>query len=440
MLSNLLSDLRNTSKPGEKVDILKKYENDTEGYDYYARILAYYTYNPFILFNVKLRPKDIPTPGDKDFGELFACLIDDALEECANCNSNKQNRERLIPILEQLNEGSQELLVGIVNKNWKAGVSVKLINKAFPGLVKEFNVQLANSYKAEKHDDKIAGRQWSYKMDGVRCVAIRWPDGWKLYSRQGKEFLTVDHIKLELEELYQSELAAKEDCEFSKFIVEPFTFFDGELYKHGLTFEEVQGLAMSYTKGTAEELEYHVFAVGMQEDFFDQKIDSMMSLVKTKPYFLKKHIVLVEGGYLESIDQMNERLEKAFELGYEGIMLRDPHVAYDFKRSDALIKVKQFEEEGEIISDAIIREIRMDDFPVIEDGQMRYEKLLTRFEVEQPDGIMCGMGSGFNLDFRRLVAKDPDAFMDKPIEVKHQYWGKNGRMRFPRLHKIREDL
>lgn len=431
MLSNFLSDLRGTSKPSEKVEILKNYDNA----DSYVRTMAQYTFDPFTLFHVKLTPKDIPEPGYKDFTDMLND-IDEALKECIDCNSNKQNRERLLPILEELDAGSQDLLIGIVNKNWKVGVSVKTILKAFPGLVKEFSVQLANSYKEEKHSDKIAGRSWSYKMDGVRCIAIRWPIGWCLYSRQGKEFQTVDHIKQELEEIYKESLRNPR-------LDHGISFWDGELYKHGLSFEEVQGLAMSYTKGTAEELEYHVFVEGSRDGFFNQDASKMTALIYslgTNPYQLHDHVFAVAAGTVNSVEEMNERLEEAFELGYEGIMLRDAVVPYDFKRSDALIKVKQFEQAGEIISDAIIREVRIDDFPVIEDGKMHYESLLTRLEVEQEDGIMCGVGSGFDLEFRRTHTKDPDALIGKTIEVKHQYWGKNGRMRFPRLYRIREDL
>ena len=52
---------------------------------------------------------------------------------------------------------------------------------------------------------------------------------------------------------------------------------------------------------------------------------------------------------------------------------------YDYKRSDAILKLKRSllennEEDGEIISDTVVVDIEYDDFPVIEDGKMHYEK------------------------------------------------------------------
>ena len=46
----------------------------------------------------------------------------------------------------------------------------KVINKAFPGLIPEFNVALAKEYdgKCDWNDHWYASR----KLDGVRCLAV----------------------------------------------------------------------------------------------------------------------------------------------------------------------------------------------------------------------------------------------------------------------------
>ena len=66
--------------------------------------------------------------------------------------------------------------------------------------------------------------------------------------------------------------------------------------------------------------------------------------------------------------------------------------------------------------------------------------MVVRIFVQQEDGIECKVGSGFGLDFRRMYTKKPWDLIGKTVEIKHQQWGRNGRMRFPRLFKIREDV
>ena len=61
---NLFNDLRNTSKPAEKQKVLISYDSPE------LRELLRLTYDNFVLFNVKIKPKDIPVPADKDIGDL----------------------------------------------------------------------------------------------------------------------------------------------------------------------------------------------------------------------------------------------------------------------------------------------------------------------------------------------------------------------------------
>lgn len=429
---NLLKDLRSTSKPSEKQSVLMDY-NSVE-----LRKILEATYDPFILFNIKIKPKEIPAPTNHDLGEVFD-QVEAVLRFCKNSKSPKQNREMVISLLEELNEGSQQLLVGILNKNWKSGISAKTVLKAYPGLIRHFDVQLANTY-----DPNTAGhtkvKRWlkSFKLDGLRCVALRensdqyYDKGkWTMYSRTGKEYLTVDHIKDQLETFYGER---------------GWTFFDGELYVHGLSFEEIQGPVTAFTRGQVETMEYHVFVAGEAHKFLAGEEPNHVS-----PVFIPinnegiTHVNPVEVELINS-NEIEEKLLEAFELGYEGIMLRDPDQLYDYKRSNALLKLKKKlteddEDQGEIISDCVVESIEYNDaFPVIVDGQITTKRLLNRIWVVQEDGTRCKVGSGYTLEFREKYTENPQDLIGKVVEIKHQEWGANGRMRFPRLHRLREDL
>ena len=428
LFENLLQELKGTSKPAAKQVILRSYDGNE------LRTILKATYDPFVLFNVNIKPKEIPDPSNHDLGEIFDEL-EAVLRFCKNSKSAKQNREMVISLLEKLNKGSQDLVVGILNKNWKVGLGTRNMLKVFPGLVKQFIVQLANTYDPEKH--KLGDRILSYKLDGIRCVAIRessdehYDKGrWTLYSRQGKKFLTVDHLKPQLERLYM---------DFG------WTFLDGELYKHGLTFEEIQGPVMAFTRGQVPGMEYHVFIAGDAEKFLAGKEPNHVEVPYGSPTEYAPHVNFVNIGVI-GVEDIEEQLEAAFEKGYEGIMLRDPDELYDYKRSNALLKLKRrlgtdSEAEGEVISDCVILSIEYNDFfPVIEDKKLHTERLLNKLWVEQEDGIKCKVGSGYSLKFRREHTENPLSLIGKKAEVKHQGWGANGRMRFPRLYRIREDL
>lgn len=430
---SLLNELRETSKPIEKRAVLIKY-NCKE-----LRTALTISYDPFILLNVNIKPSEIPTPSNHDLGEIFD-RVESVLRFCQNSKSAKQNREMVIAVLEELNAGSQELLVGILNKNWKVGISAKTILKVFPALISYFDVQLANTYDPMTKAHKTV-KKWlsSFKLDGLRCVALRessdeyYDKGkWTTYSRKGKEYLTVNHLKDQLEILYRER---------------GWTFFDGELYKHGLSFEEIQGPVTAFTRGQCLEMEYHVFVAGEAHKFLAGKEPNHVI-----PIFVPidniniTHVKAIDTELINS-EQIEEKLLEAFELGYEGIMLRNPDKLYDYKRSNALLKLKkkltedENNEIGEIKSDCVVESVEYNNaFPVIVAEKLTTERLLNRIWVIQEDGTKCKVGSGFDLNFRRYYTEQPEELIGKIVEVKHQEWGANGRMRFPRLWRLREDL
>jgi len=430
--TTLISDLRATSKPKIKQKILKN--NDCELLRYFLRS----SYEPFEVYHVKIKPEEVPVVGEFDISEAFVReIFTNTIEFCRNSNSNKKNRERVLSVLTKMTKDTQDLLLGVLHKNWKAGISGKTITKVFPGLITRFEVQLANKYhevvlkKAYKPKDRLC----SYKLDGVRCVFLRVIENfdyakgkWVAFSRQGKEFLTVNHLKDQLESLWE---------------MNGIDFWDGELYIPGAEFEVIQGQVMSFTKGTSYSLEYRPFICGDQEAFLHCNEEYPYKVVEK---YHTDHIlapkITAEEQWMITEEQIPEELEKAFEQGYEGIMLRDPDKLYDFKRSDVLLKLKEndTEESQEKIEDALVIDMVVSPYPVTINETLVYKDLLTKLIVKQPDGIICKVGSGFSLDFRKLCTKDPQEILNKVIEVKFQGYGSKGKMRFPRLYRVREDL
>ncbi len=433
MLKDLINDLRSTTKPIKKQAIIE--DNNSE----FLKYILIATFEPFKKFHVKIKAKDIPQPGEYSIDENHIQeRVRELLTYCENSNSNKKNRAVASVVLAMLDEGSQNLVVGILNKSWKSGLSHKTVAKVFPGLVNSFEVQLANSYLKviKKKTYKPKDRLCSYKLDGVRCVFLRLHEGndyehgtWKAFSRQGKEFLTVDHLKPQLEEIWQ---------------MNGMSFWDGELYISGAEFEIIQGEVMRFTQGTSYDLEYRAFICGDAEVFLQQTdIGTSFKVV------IEDHVkhplapkIIAEKQWLITEDEIQDELEKAFELGLEGIMLRDPEKLYDYKRSDALLKLKESASDNsqEQVADCLVTDIIIGSFPVIINETIIYKQLLVKLIVEQEDGKICKVGSGFSLAFREEVTANPELVLHKVIEAKFQGYGSKGLMRFPRLFRVREDL
>lgn len=417
---NFLNELRSTSKPKEKQDILLKYDGEI------LRYIIKATYEPFKMYHVNLKKDEIPPSGKSDLSDKFSELMN-LLLFCEGSNSNKQNRQLVIELLSDLSIGSQELVIRILDKNWKAGISAKNILKVFPEIVSTFSLQLAESYdSSNKKHTKIKKWLASYKLDGLRCVSLRLDDEWFLYSRKGKEFLTVEHLKPQLEQLYK------------KF---GWSFFDGELYKYGFRFEEIQSMVMSFTKGQSPEIEYHCFVAGKAEDFLACRNPNKMVVLSDEGAIVDSDIKFTSLGIIDAAE-IYTLLEEAFNQGYEGIMLRDPNYLYDYKRSTALLKVKESLELDEevIISDCVVIGVELGEIPIIENEQMFFETVVVRACVRQPNGIECNVGSGLSLDQKRYFRDHPEEIIGVVVEVKHQKWGSNGKMRFPRIVKIRLDI
>ena len=114
------------------------------------------------------------------------------------------------------------------------------------------------------------------KLDGVRCVFTK--DG--AFSRTGKEFKNVDHIKETLKPLFKQ-------C--------PYMKLDGELYNHKLKddFEKIISLVRK-TKPTFEHrqeakelVQYHVYDIVKDKRSsatYEERLDILIDVIAERTY------------------------------------------------------------------------------------------------------------------------------------------------------------
>ena len=227
---------------------------------------------------------------------------------------------------------------------------------------------------AHKFDDKRV--DWSLpvyiqpKLDGVRCLFTK--DG--AFSRTGKEFMNVAHIRTALLPFFNQH---------------PDVILDGELYNHELKrdFEKIISLVRKQ-KPTADDrleaqklVQFHVY------DYFDGVIyDSyktrMQMLVTSDIY--DRHIKYVPAKLVDSYNYARELHAEFLDQGYEGSIIRLDGL-YKHGRSYDLMKFKDFSDaEATIIG--------------YEEGKGKRTNTVGKFLMIDDEGVEfgCPPGKGYN--------------------------------------------
>jgi DNA ligase-1 len=156
------------------------------------------------------------------------------------------------------------------------------------------------------------------KLDGMRSLGTE-DDGFM--SRTGKSIDTLGHIVL----------ADLEDA-----------ILDGELYAHGISFQENMKLIKKYRAGETEQVKYHVYDMVMDAPF-SLRYQKLQEYLAENP----NHNIELVSTYIA-----NNELDVAYyhaqfvSQGYEGTMIRHSNEGYAVnKRSSQLLKYKDFLDE-----------------------------------------------------------------------------------------------
>ena len=218
------------------------------------------------------------------------------------------------------------------------------------------------------------------KLDGIRCVIyVDDKENIRCFSRTGKEFHNLEHIKLSLRKFFF-------DCANVDVIL------DGELYNHKLRndFEKIVSLVRKQ-KPTPEDrlnaqhlIQFHCY------DYIET--------VMNQPYSYRMHQLIdvnqgtlysacvkyVETNLVNSKEAAQLRHQYNLNNGYEGSILRLDK-PYQQKRSYNLQKFKDFSDtEATIIG--------------YEEGKGKREGTIGKFLMQDDDGnkFGCPPGKGYN--------------------------------------------
>ena len=415
-----VEQMRATSSSLEKVEILKQQS------DFIKKVLEY-TYNPYKQYYVtsKTCKKNFNLRNLSPDEDLFELL--DALSSRESTGHDAIAR---VNSFTNVYEEYEDLIHSIIDKDLKTRTGAKVINKAFPGLIPEFNVALAQNYEPKLASfGENVDETWyaSRKLDGVRCLAVVDVNGTcTLYSRMGKEFTTLNKIKYAIE---------------ATGIIN--TVFDGEiclLDKDGN--EDFQGV-MKELRRKDHQIENPTFMIFdmIHKSEFDsgKSSDNLSSRLQTLRTWLGPRYDTKET--LRYLDQAAITDERHFDMwnqmakddNWEGFMLRKD-TEYEGKRSKNLLKVKSFyDAEYEVLG------FDVDQHEVVRDGKSESMTMLSQVWIEHKNHLVK-VGSGFTQD-QRLKYMD-GSIVGKMITVQYFEETKNQEggisLRFPTVKHIYE--
>lgn len=196
---------------------------------------------------------------------------------------------------------------------------------------------LAQDYK--KHDSKI---NWNLpvftqpKFDGMRCFAVIRNGEATLWSRSGKQITTCNHIIDDLVGLEEQIL-------------------DGELYRHGESFQENMRLIKKYRAGETEGISFHMYDMVHSRPFAN-RIAMIASLTESNDF---RYIEHAHTQIITNEKEMKEMHKRYLADGYEGTIVRHGNIPYEVnKRSYSLLKYKDFIDEDYQIIDIVSSEKR----------------------------------------------------------------------------------
>ena len=257
------------------------------------------------------------------------------------------------------------------------------------------------------------------KLDGERCRAIKRDTGdWVLLSSEENIISSVPHINDELLSLH----------------VPPGTELDGELYTHGLSFQEIHSLVSRKVnmRSDASKIQYHIFDEPSLQEI---QIVRTSTLITRAVDWRTDSIKLVPSEIARNFDEIMEAFDRFVGEAYEGIIIRHHSAPYVRKRSTLVMKFKPKQQDIYII----------DGYEEAVEGEMMIVKgkgfknptagrpkgMLGSLRLRNLEGNIFKVGSGFTEDQRIKLWIIRGDLPGLKCIVKYQHKTDRGVPRFP---------
>lgn len=417
LISDFVEASNATNSNSDKLEVLKtytQYESVCKALNY-----TYDTYKQYGVTSANCKKNSDLMGHPNTYGSLFT-LLDDLNNRVCTGHTAIANVNRFV----HENSIYKDLIFNIIDRNLKTRSTASMINKVKPGLIPTFDVALAKAFDEKTQKKVIWEDRWfvSRKLDGVRCLTVIDASGEpKFFSRQGKEFLTLDNLKTDIKALgLKNTVLDGEVCIVDENGDEDFAGIIKEIKRKDHT------IATPFY-WMFDMLDMQDFNSKTSEVTFGQRIADLNALFNTSKLI----------GVLEQKignDQVfSEMMAESKAGGWEGLMLRKDST-YKGKRSNEILKVKQMFDDEYIVVD-----LENDVHRVIVDGA-EVEELMLKNVIIEHKGNRVHVGSGFSHEQRRHYFANPNEILGKQITVQYfeESQSKSGEysLRFPVIKAV----
>ena len=219
------------------------------------------------------------------------------------------------------------------------------------------------------------------KLDGVRCIFTK--QG--AYSRTGKKFKNVQHLRRELKPF---------------FAAHPTVVLDGELYNHDFKDNFNKIISIVRTQHATKDqtlIQFHCYDY-VQADWssFDWRNSRISQAIKAYGLKYTKPVTTIKVSNMGLAVINNNKNLKA---GYEGSILRT-NLPYENKRSNNLLKFKAFQDTEATITGFV-------------EGKGKRSGTIGKFLAIDSNGITFGMPVMENYDIMRTMFTNADDYIGK---------------------------
>ena len=243
------------------------------------------------------------------------------------------------------------------------------------------------------------------KLDGVRCIFTK--QG--AYSRTGKKFKNVQHLRRELKPF---------------FAAHPTVVLDGELYNHDFKDNFNKIISIVRTKHATKDqtlIQFHCYDY-VQADWssFDWRNSRISQAIKAYGLKYTKPVTTIKVSNMGLAVINNNKNLKA---GYEGSILRT-NLPYENKRSNNLLKFKAFQDTEATITGFV-------------EGKGKRSGTIGKFLAVDSNGITFGMPVMASYDVMRTMLRNADSYIGKVATFTYFQKTPAGSYRHPLFKAIR---
>jgi DNA ligase-1 len=368
------------------------------------------------------RPDPLPGNSNHEDVELSTFMV---LLEALNRRTLTGNkaREAVEVAMSQLDVVGQKWCERLLWRNLRCGVSATTINKIWPGSIVPFAVALAESLTTVgvNGDFKITDPvkypvRVEAKLDGLRLIAVKNRGEVSLFTRSGTPIETLPKILQAIKCLKEDDIV-----------------LDGEVM--GEDWNESASVVMSSkTKKDDSTMRYHVFDI-VDFSAWQQQVSNthyrarLLDLQLTIGDTEGKPFRYVKSTTANDETELREFYNECLTEGYEGVMLKRLDTPYQWKRTDAILKMKPVAtEEGVIVGWHLSPE------------KTKRAGQFGGFHVLTKNGVVTKVGGGYTDTQKKQIQEEgPDTYIGRIAEVEHQPpFTNDGKLRFPVFSRFRD--